>query len=268
MTAAAEEERIDMEMEKLLGQFEPAEVPEGLIERIDAAMTAAAEEERIDMEMEKLLGQFEPAEVPEGLIERIDAAMTAAAEEERIDMEMEKLLGQFEPAEVPEGLIERIDAAMTAAAEEERIDMEMEKLLGRFEPAEVPEGLIERIDAAMTAAAEEERTRMEIEAHIAAAGAAGGYERKRRNPYWLSGVVTVAASVAFLAVLPFFAVADNPDDVKKSREVIECKSLDLGAENDMQELQFEDCMQLDVEGTETIIRVPVSDETIQEEDYL
>ena len=183
-------------------------------------------------------------------------------------MEMEKLLSRFEPAEVPEGLIERIDAAMTAAAEEERIDMEMEKLLSRFEPVEVPEGLIERIDAAMTAAAEEERTRMEMEAHITAAGAAGGYERKRRNPYWLSGVVTVAASVAFLAVLPFFAVADNPDDVKKSREVIECKSLDLGAENDMQELQFEDCMQLDIEGTETIIRVPVSDETIQEEVYL
>lgn len=146
--------------------------------------------------------------------------------------------------------------------------MEMEKLLSEFEPAEVPEGLLERIDAAMTAAAAEERTRMEMDAHIAAAGAAGGYARKRRKPYWLSGAVTVAASVAFLAVLPFFAVADNPDDVKKSREVVECKSLDQDTENGMLEIQFEDCMQLDIEGTETIIRVPVSDETIQEEVYL
>ena len=173
-----------------------------------------------------------------------------------------------EAGRVHEGISARALSALNQVKDDEQICAEMEKLLSQFEPAEVPEGLIERIDAAMTAAAEEERTRMEIEAHIAAAGAAGGYERKRRNPYWLSGVVTVAASVAFLAVLPFFAVADNPDDVKKSREVIECKSLDLGAENDMQELQFEDCMQLDVEGTETIIRVPVSDETIQEEDYL
>ena len=46
-------------------------------------MTAAAEEERTSMEMERLLGQYEPAEVPEGLIERMDAAMTAAAAEER-----------------------------------------------------------------------------------------------------------------------------------------------------------------------------------------
>ncbi len=187
------------EMEALLRQFQPAEVPEELIERIDKAMQNAADIEGEMMKLEKQLGRKVSREAAADIIEmeKISGKKLPLKEKKAI-VEVMDVLRQYRPAEVPEGLIDRIGKEMQNAAETEREMMNLEKQLGRkvsreaasdiieterilgkklplkekkaivevtdalrqYKPADVPEELIERIDKAMQDVAEVERKAM------------------------------------------------------------------------------------------------------------